>query len=328
MKKFKEIVSLLLTLIILSFSFAGCKNEKESKDCIPRVALIMEGPISDMAWNSAAYKGLTEIENLGAEIDYEENVSVQMVSDIIETYIAKGFNIIYLSTNGYYDAVKSLISKYPNVQFILINGNETVDNLYSTQIAEEEQGFLMGIIAATATKTNKVGFVGGSDIPPIINAEKGFEKGVKFINENVQVFNKNLDNFKNINQAKDITKEFISNGVDVVAPICDQSAIGVIEAAEEEKIMSICSGSEQELSAIYSGLIAVEKDTSIAYVSSYKKLLEGKLENKVTKIGAVDNAIYLSDWFEASNCLSNEEKQNIQDIYSKLRNGEIKVDIN
>ena len=327
MNKFKRLVSLFLSLIILGVFFVGCNGQNSNEADAPRVALILEGPISDMAWNAAAYKGLTEIEKLGAEIGYEENVSVNMVSDVIETYVSKGYNIIYLATNGYYDSINSVISNYPNVQFVLMNGDETKNNLYSTQIAEEEQGFMMGVIAATATKTKKVGFVGGPDILPIVKAKKGFVEGVKYVDDSVEVFSKNLDCFKNINQAREFSKQFIKTGVDVLVPVCDQSAIGVIEAAEEANIMSVCSGAEQEAMAVRSGLIAVEKDSSIGYVSSYKKILDGTLEDKVTKIGVEDGAIYLSNWFAASDSMSEEEKQNVEDIYNKLKNGEISINL-
>ena len=329
MIRLSKVLAIIISSALL-FSFSGCQlssSNGELDASPPRVALIMQGPISDMAWNASAYKGLTKIEKIGAEVEYQENVGLNSVGDIIKAYGEDGVNIVFLATNGYEETVCQIAPSYPKTQFVIMNGEQTKGNVFSTQIADEEQGYMMGVISAIATRSNKVGFVGGSDILPIVNGQKGFEQGVKYVDDSIEIFADTLDNFKNINQAKDISVEFIKNGVDVICPICDQSAIGVIDAAEEYQIMSVCSGSEQENAAIKSGLIAVEKDTSIAYDSTFKKILANELGNTIQKIGAKDGAIYLSNWFSASSILSEEDKAFVEETFEKLKSGEIIINL-
>ncbi|MEG1994299.1 MAG: BMP family ABC transporter substrate-binding protein, partial [Oscillospiraceae bacterium] len=132
-KSIKRIAAALLASTLCMGVLAGCGAKEEapategtsgSKDA-PKVALIMQGPISDMAWNATAYKGLTEIEKLGAEISYQENVAVTSLADSMRTYANEGFDLIFLSTNSYEDIGKTTAPEFPDTQFVLINGTES-----------------------------------------------------------------------------------------------------------------------------------------------------------------------------------------------------------
>lgn len=333
-KSIKRIAAALLASTLCMGVLAGCGAKEEApsadgtkgKDA-PKVALIMQGPISDMAWNATAYKGLTEIEKLGAEVSYQENVAVTSLADSMRTYATEGFDLIFLSTNSYEDIAKTTAPEFPDTQFILINGTESKDNLCALQIADEDQGFMMGAIAAIASPGKNVGFVGGEEITPIINGQKGFEQGAKYIDDTIKINATLTGNMNNVNQAKETAKALIGTGVDVIAPMCDQSAVGVLEAAEEGKVKSVCSGPEQEASAPNSGLMAVVKDTSIAYVAAYNKYVKGELGSDVVKMGAKDGVVFLTDWFTGATDLSDEQKAKVKETYDALSNGEITINL-
>lgn len=173
----KKLLALLLTLIMSMSIFTGCGSKENSKDDSKdkkRVALILEGAISDMSWNATAYEGLKKIEAMGAEIAYVENVPASSVADSIRTYADEGYDVIFLSTNSYADPGEATAKDYPNTQFFMINSNVIAENVASFAIQDAEQGFLMGALAALMSKSGTVGFVGGLEINPIINGGKGF----------------------------------------------------------------------------------------------------------------------------------------------------------
>jgi basic membrane protein A len=185
--KLKKVFSLVLVLAMVMSLTIGCSKKAPvttepapAADKKMKVAVILQGAISDMSWNKTAYDGLKKIEALGAEVSYQENVAVSSLADSINTYATEGYNLIFLSTNGYEDVGAQVAPQYPKTQFILINGKASHgDNLVSLQIADDQQGFLMGAIAALTSKSKSVGFIGGEEITPIINGKKGFEQGVK-----------------------------------------------------------------------------------------------------------------------------------------------------
>lgn len=332
-KTTKRIAAALMAVTLGAGLLAGCgakpagdKGGDGKKEGAPRVALIMQGPISDMAWNATAYKGLTEIEKLGAEVSYQENVAVTSLADSMRTYANEGYDLIFLSTNSYGDIGLATAPEFPNSQFILINGAETKGNLCSLQIADEEQGFMMGAIAAIAADGKDVGFVGGEEITPIINGQKGFEQGAKYISDSIKVNATLTGSMSDVNRAKETAKAMLEAGVAAIAPMCDQSAIGVLEAAEEGGAKSVASGPEQASSAPTGGVMAVVKDTSIAYVAAYEKFLKGELGSDVVKMGAKDGVVFLSEYFPGAG-LTDEQKAKVQETYDALASGEIKINL-
>lgn len=337
MKKFKMFVlaSLLVCAAIFSTACKGSDTDSKTvkaadtdkKDL--KVGLILSGSISDKSWNYTAYQGLKLIEKEGAEVFYQENVAIADCADSIRTYAEAGINLIYISSDSYQDVVAENASNYPDVTFIIINGGEQGENYYSVQISDEEQGFLMGVIAAYASDAEKAGFVGGMEITPIINGNKGFEQGVKYVNPDVQISSAMTGDFLDVTAAKEQTVAFADAGVDVVAPMADDASIGVIEGAEGSGIYSIGSGDGQKDKGPDSMLAAVNKDTSVAYLASYKQYLEDTLSDEtIPKYGAAEGVVSLGEWLPASEeVLTEDDKNKIADVYKKLEAKEITVSI-
>lgn len=339
--KLRKVLALVLALTMVMIFAAGCgkkaptgnsqnTNDEETQKEKPKVAVILQGAISDMSWNKTAYDGLKKIEALGAEVSYQENVPISSVSDSINTYATEGYDLIFLSTNGYEDFGAQAAPQYPDTQFVLINGIQSHgDNLVALQIADEQQGFLMGAIAALTSKSKNVGFIGGEEITPIINGRKGFEQGVKYVDPSVKINATLTGNFDNINQAKETAKAMIDAGVDVVAPMANAAALGVLQAAEESgKCYAIGSSIGQQQNAPNSLIIEIGKDTSIAYEAAYKMFLEGKLGKDPIKMGADKGVVFLSDWLDASKDIPEDVKAKVKTIYDDLASGKIKIDLN
>ena len=117
-----------------------------------KVGLILSGPISDMSWNYTAYQGLMKIEEQGAEVFYQENVQTADAPDQFRTYSTAGVDLVFVSSDSYQDITLEAAPDYPDMQFIIINGSVNEGNVCSVQVSDEEQGFMMGVIAATASQ--------------------------------------------------------------------------------------------------------------------------------------------------------------------------------
>lgn len=334
MKKSIKILAFTLAVALLASLIAGCgKVSAPVGDTAPKpadqnkVAVILSGPISDMSWNATAYNGLLEIEKLGAQISYQENVDNSSLADAINTYATGGYNLIFLSTNSYEDIGLQEAPNYPDVTFMIINGNTTKDNVISIQVADEQQGFMMGAIAALAAGEGQVGFIGGMEITPIINGSQGFTQGAKYVNENIGVNSTMTGSMTDVNGAKETAKAMIDNGAAVVAPMADNASLGVLEAAQEAKILAVASGLNQEKVAPDAILVAVVKDTAIAYKAAYEAYLDGSLANETKKMGVAEGVVFLSDWYPAANNLSQKAKDQVMKIYEDLAAGKIDVSV-
>lgn len=292
-------------------------TEKKNK-----VALILEGAISDMSWNATAHEGLKKIEALGAETKYVENVPASSAQDSIRTFADEGYNVIFLSSNSYQDALVGVAKEFPQVQFFAINSTLTEDNICSFAIQDAEQGFLMGALAALLTKSNTVGFIGGLPINPIINGGKGFAQGVAYVNKDIKILSENTGNFDDVGAAKELGKAMISQGADVLAPMANQASLGVMEAAEEAGAKGIASGLNMESIAPKACVVAILKDTSIAYEAAYKAYIDKKIPNDILPMGAAQGVVSIGEYYVD---VPDEVKSELQNIYDKLKAGEITI---
>lgn len=289
-----------------------------------KVALILQGPISDMSWNTTAYNGLKKIEALGAEIGYTENTPLTSAADAIETFIENDYNIVFLSSNELQDIATEAAVKYPHVQFFLINATYTADNARSFAISDVEQGFLMGALASLISKTGTVAFIGGMPINPIIKARTGFEQGARYVNPEINIIAQDTGSMDDTNAAKELARAMVAQGADVLCPVADQSSLGVMEAAEETGVLAIASGENQNSVAPNAAVVAIVKDTSIAYEAAYKSFLDGKMSAEVLPMGVREGVIYISDYFLG---VDEQVKTQINDIYEKIAAGEITFDL-
>lgn len=307
---------------------SGDTASSEAKDL--KVGAIFAGAINDGSWNETQYNGLKRIEAQGASISYMENVSDTDAAEAARTYAAEGYNLVYLSTNSFQDHCTPIAAEYPDTIFIQINGTEITDNFISVSVADEEQGFMQGVAAALMSESGKVGFVGGLEITPIILGSSGFQQGVDYANEtyglSVEAQRINTGSFTDVNQAKETAISLIESGCDVMAPMADDASVGIMEAAEEKSVKAVGSGISLVASAPTMTQVVIVKDISLTYDATFAEFLKGELHpTAVTIYGAKEGIVSISDW---KSDIDAEIKSKVEETFSKLANGEIKIDTN
>ena len=319
----KLLVLSLVLLLLLSISLA-CDSKDKEKSPQKKVALIMEGAISDMGWNATSYEGLKKIEALGAQIGHTENTPVSDAADAIRTFADDGYDVIFMSSSSYQDLAMELAEEYPDVQFFLINSRVTADNVRSFAIQDAEQGFLMGALSALLTKTGTVGFIGGLEIAPILNGQKGYDQGVRYVNPDIRILSQNTGSMDDVSAAKELAKAFINEGVDVLSPMATQATLGVMEAAEEMGVYALCYGLNQETVAPNAAVVAVVKDTSIVYEVAYKSYLEGNMPREILPMGVAQGVVRVGDFYlDVDQAIIDQ----IKEIENKLAKGEITISL-
>ncbi|MCI5596671.1 MAG: BMP family protein [Lachnospiraceae bacterium] len=337
----KKIIALCMTLMLSLSMLCACgSNSSKSESTTAgsesnassdlKVAAIFSGPINDGSWNESQYNGLKKIEEAGATINYLENIGDADSAEGARAYAAEGYDLIYLTTNSYQDYCTSVASEYPDTKFVQINGTVMTENFISVKIADEQQGFVQGVIAALLSETGKVGFVGGMEINPIILGSSGFAQGVEYANKtyglNVTATRVNTGDFTDVNKAKETAIAMIDAGADVIAPMVDDASSGVLEAAEEKQIKAVGSGAGQESFAPTALMTAVIKDVAVAYDATFSQLqagtLKGEVDGEVEVVGAADGAIVLADWADGVDA---DIQEKAADVLAKIASGEITV---
>jgi len=122
-------------------------------------------------------------------------------------------------------------------------------NVQSVVFKEQEGSFLVGTMAALASKSGKVGFVGGMDIPLIRKFQCGYEQGAKFANPKAQVFANMTGTtgaaWNDPARGGELAKAQFSKGADVVFAAAGGTGMGVYQAAKDSKKLAIGVDSNQ-----------------------------------------------------------------------------------
>lgn len=218
------------------------------------------GGRGDQSFNDSAAKGLDKAKKeLGVEIDEVEASQGENDAareDRLNQLVDSGCTDIIAVGFIYAKAVGGAAKANPDIQFAIIDDaseDSAADNVAQLTFAEEQGSFLVGAAAALKTKSNKVGFIGGMDVPLINKFEAGFKAGVKAVNPKIEVSTKYLaedgSGFADPAKGQTAAEGMYDNGADIVYHAAGGSGAGVFKAAKAAKAQAIGVDSDQALTA-------------------------------------------------------------------------------
>jgi basic membrane protein A len=133
-------------------------------------------------------------------------------------------------------AVYKIAKRFPRTKFSIVGGNEAeaLPNVAGYDVKQAEIAFVAGAAAAMLSKTGGVSYVGGLEIPSIVNAGKEFGKGAKSINASIKYFENYTGDFDDVAKSKEATLAAIAQGADVHYHILNLGLRGMEQAAKEK----------------------------------------------------------------------------------------------
>jgi len=133
--------------------------------------------------------------------------------------------------------VERVAKDYPNVNFVIIDGESKLPNVASLKFREHEGSYLVGMLAAMKSRTGTIGFIGGMDIPLIHKFESGYEQGAQAVNPNINVIQNYVGvtpaAWNNPGQGKELAIAQIGKGADVIFTAAGNSGTGAFDAIEQ-----------------------------------------------------------------------------------------------
>jgi len=293
-----------------------------------KIAMVMQGPISDMSWNYSSYYALQLMEKEGATISFNENADPADLVEYVRTYGAEGYDLVMINDDRNQEDMVAAAANFPNTQYVIVNGMTYGDNATAIFFADEDQGFVAGVIAALVTKTKTVGFVGGLEFIPIINSSKGFAQGVAFVDPTIKVQTVFTGDFVDSVKAKNQALALIESGCDVLVPNADAASQGVVEAAQEKGALVVTNGEGMEAFGPDAVLVSVNKDTYVGYYDAYKRFLAGTLATDgPVKYGVGQDLITFGEWRDPTGVVTEEIKAKVEEAMNKLASGEIVINL-
>jgi len=191
-------------------------------------------------------------------------------------------------------SMEKVAKDFPKLKFAVIDAVVKLPNVQSILFKEQEGSFLVGMMAAMASKTGKVGFVGGMDIPLIRRFQCGFEQGAKYANPKVETLANMTGTtptaWNDPARGAELAKSQFAAGVDVIFAAAGGTGIGVYQAAKDNKKLAIGVDSNQNHVQPGTMLTSMVKRVDVAVYQAFKGVTPG-ITNLGLKEGGVDVAL-------------------------------------
>ena len=133
----------------------------------------------------------------------------------------------------YGDPAVRVGKKFPKTKFVAIEGNASSENAASYRIACEEAGYLMGILAASVSKSGVIGMVGGVEQPSIVKVVEAYKRGAKSYRSDIKVLESYISTFTDVAKGKEAAVALFDQGADVVYHAAGGSGACLFDAAKE-----------------------------------------------------------------------------------------------
>ncbi len=292
-------------------------------------ALVIDlGGKFDKSFNEAAWNGATRwaTETGGSFRDIEMQNEAQR-EQFVRRMAEAGFNPVVVMGFQNMATLEVVAPEYPDTKFVLIDAVVDLPNVRSVVFSEHEGSFLVGMMAAMASQSGTVGFVGGMDVPLIRKFACGYAQGVKAVNPDATV----IANMTGTTPAAwndpvkggEITKSQIEQGADVVYAAAGGTGIGVLQAAADAGKLSIGVDSNQNYLHPGSVLTSMLKRVDNAVFDAFTQGVD--LETGVQVMDLASGGVgYSVDEFNAE-LVTAEMQAAVDEAAAKIASGELSV---
>jgi len=293
----------------------------------PRIGLIFaEGGLGDQSFNDAAYRGLMQAkEELGVEVIYVEPADIAEMEEHQRAYADLDLDLVIVIGFIHQSALVEVSADYPHINFAIVDDVVDNPNVTSLVFEEHEGSFLVGVLAGLMTETNKVGFVGGMEVPLIRKFEVGFAEGAKYANPNVEVLVNYAGSFGDPGRGRELAVSQNERGADIVYHAAGGTGSGVIDAAVANGFYAIGVDSDQDYMAPGTVLTSMVKRVDLAVYEVIKSVVDGTLEGGVRSFGIQDGGVGTSEFTYTKDLIPQSVLEAIEEAKGKIISGEIKV---
>jgi len=262
-----------------------------------KVALLTPGPISDQAWNAGAYSGLLRIrDSLGAEISNVQTKTPAEFEENFRQYANQGYALIVGHGFEFQDAAARVAPDFPQTVFIITSGDRNGPNVAGINFAFQDGAYLAGIAAGAVTRSNTIGVIGGTELPPVKTSFDAFAQGAKAINPNVKVLTSYIGNWEDVSAGREQALAQIGQGADIIFQNADAAGLGVFQAVKEQpssNVFIIGANSDQNALAPNVTLGSVVIDLPHALLMVAREVKNGLFISRPITYGAKDDVVKL-----------------------------------
>ena len=221
-------------------------------------------------------------------------------------------------------SIEAVARDFPHRRFAIVDMVVNLPNVQSFVFREHEGAFLAGLLAALASKTGKLGFVGGQDVPLVRKVQCGYEQGARHVNPKVQMISAMTGTtnaaWTDPARGAELTRAQAAQGVDIVFAAAGTTGLGVLQAARDLGMLGI--GVDSNQNGLHPGAILTSmlKGTDVAVYEAFKGVKPG-----VTSLGLKEGALGLAFDEHNARLVTPEMRRRVEAARADIIAGRIKV---
>jgi basic membrane protein A len=300
MPRLSTVVHILLAATIAACNGGSADSRSAGDQRAPapgsfRVALLTPGPISDQSWNGGAYQGLLRIrDSLGATVSHIQTKTPAEFEEQFRQYGAQGYDLVFGHGFEFQDAAKRVGPDFPKTVYVTTSSSSSGTNVAGIEFAFSDASYLAGLVAGSMTKTNVLGVIGGTELPPVKESFEAFTRGAKAVNPQVKVLTSYIGNWDDVSAGKEQALAQIGRNADIIFQNADAAGLGVFQAAREtKKALVIGSNSNQNGVAPEVTIGSVVIDLPHAFLTVAREVKEKRFTPRVIRLGSESDVITL-----------------------------------
>ena len=280
------------TLAAVGIAVAGMA---QAEDFTPAVVFDMGGKF-DKSFNEAAFNGAERFKaDSGIQYREFEVTNPSMREQALRNMARRGAQVVVAIGFAQATAVETVAPEFPETKFTLIDMVVDLPNVQSVIFKEHEGSFLVGMAAALASGTGKVGFVGGMDIPLIRKFALGYVEGAKHINPDIEIFQNMTGTtpsaWNDPTRGGELARSQFDRGADVVYAAAGGTGIGVYQAAKDTGKLAIGVDSNQNYMHPGTMLTSMIKRVDVAVYESFRAAQEGTWQGGIQILGLAEDGV-------------------------------------
>lgn len=341
--KFKKTAATVLAVSVVATTLLGTSmmtGAEEAEEPL-KVALLLTGSLGDLSFLDSANAGMEEVaEKYGVDVKVIEmgGDSTKYETNFLDASDAD-YDVIIGSGWQTQEPIQNVAPEYPDKKYIIFDAavdydSDDYSNVYSINFKQNEASFLAGVLAARQSETGTIGFIGGAEGGSISDFLVGYIEGAVYANPDIKVLVGYVGDFTDSPKCKSLALAQYQQGADYVFTAAGSAGIGSLEAAKEAEKWAIGVDSDQAM--LFSETdpetasripTSVMKRVDNSLVQTFDQIEAGEeIWGQEVVLGLAEEAVALCDNSYYQELVSEELRQELEDVKAMIVSGEITVD--
>ena len=315
---------------LLSFlAMAAMSATAMAADIKPAIIYDLGGKF-DKSFNEAAYGGAEKFKSeTGIEYRDFEIANDAQREQALRRFAKDGNNPIVMAGFSWGSALEKIAPEYPDINFAIIDMVVEAPNVRSVVYKEQEGSYLVGVMAAKASETGTVSFIGGMDIPLIRKFSCGYKGGVMATNSDAKVLEAMTgttpEAWNDPVKGGEITKSQIDQGSDVVYAAAGGTGIGVLQAAADAGKLGIGVDSNQNGLQPGHVLTSMMKRVDVAVYNAFMDAKDDKFTYGFSSLGLAEGGVDYAMDDNNKDLVTEEMKAAVEAAKADIISGKVTV---